>query len=91
MRIGALVAGVPLGLAAFATELGAHAVHMSLECLRESLVHDAHARGLEAWVYTVNHPDDHALCARLGVDAVFSDFPDRGLGIAAPAPAQRSR
>ena len=84
VRLGALVAGVPLGLAAFAAELGAHAVHMSLECLRAGFVRDAQARGLEAWVYTVNHPDDHALCARLGVDAVFSDVPDRGLGVAPP-------
>jgi glycerophosphoryl diester phosphodiesterase len=79
VRLGALVAGVPLGLARFATELGAHAVHMSLECLRAAMVRDAHARGLEAWVYTVNHADDVALCARLGVDAVFSDYPERGI------------
>ena len=85
VRVGALVAGVPLGLAAFATALGAHAVHMSLECLREPFVRDARERGLEAWVYTVNHPDDVALCARLGVDAVFSDYPDRALGVAARA------
>ena len=91
VRLGALVAGVPLGLAAFAVELGAHAVHMSLECLRPPFVRDAHARGLEAWVYTVNHRDDHAHCARLGVDAVFSDHPDRGLGVPAPARARRGR
>lgn len=85
VRRGALVAGVPLGLAAFGTELGAHAVHVSLECLRAAMVRDAHARGMEAWVYTVNHADDVALCARLGVDAVFSDHPDRALAAAARA------
>jgi glycerophosphoryl diester phosphodiesterase len=77
LRRGALVAGVPLGYAAFATELAAHSVHMSVECLRRAFVDDAHARGLEAWVYTVNHPDDARLARTLGVDAVFSDVPDR--------------
>jgi glycerophosphoryl diester phosphodiesterase len=75
LRRGALVAGVPLGHAAFATELGAHSVHMSLECLRAPFIGDAHRRGMEVWVYTVNHTDDLAMVRALGVDAVFTDFP----------------
>jgi glycerophosphoryl diester phosphodiesterase len=75
LRRGALVAGAPLGHAAFAAELAAHSVHMSLECLRAPFVDDAHRRGMEVWVYTVNHADDLALVHALGVEAVFTDFP----------------
>ncbi|HEU4631979.1 MAG TPA: glycerophosphodiester phosphodiesterase family protein [Gemmatimonadaceae bacterium] len=75
VRRGALVAGVPLGYAAFAEALGAHAVHMSLECLRAPFVADAQRRGLEVWVYTVNHADDLAMLHALGVEAVFTDYP----------------
>lgn len=75
LRRGTLVAGVPLGYAAFAEALGAHSVHMSLECLRAPFVDDAHRRGMEVWVYTVNHADDLALVRALGVEAVFTDYP----------------
>ena len=77
VRRGALVAGVPLDPAAFAAALHAHAVHMSVECLRPAFVADAKARGLEVWVYTVNHPDDARLVRAAGADALFTDFPYR--------------
>jgi glycerophosphoryl diester phosphodiesterase len=77
LRRGALVAGVPLGYAAFAAALDAHSVHMSAEFLRPAFVEDAHRRGMAAWVYTVNHPDDARLVRAMGVDAVFTDVPDR--------------
>jgi glycerophosphoryl diester phosphodiesterase len=76
VRRGALVAGVPLGYAAFARDLGAHSVHMSAEFLRAPFVDDAHRRGMVVWVYTVNRPDDAARVRALGADGVFSDVPD---------------
>jgi glycerophosphoryl diester phosphodiesterase len=41
------------------------------------LVADAHQRGLKMFVYTVNEPKDLAAMRTLGVDGVFSDFPER--------------
>lgn len=75
--VAALVCGVPLDWAACAIELGAQALNISAEFADPRLIHDAHARGLKVYAYTVNHPADIAALADLGVDGVFSDYPDR--------------
>lgn len=77
VRIGALTGGIPLGYASFAESLNAWSVHASIEFVNREFVADAHARGLKMFVYTVNHPDDFAWLRRIGVDGVFTDFPDR--------------
>lgn len=78
--VGALYCGVPLDWAGLALELGASSLNISGEFVDTRLVADAHARGLKINVYTVNHPDDIALMRQLGVDGVFSDYPERVLG-----------
>jgi glycerophosphoryl diester phosphodiesterase len=77
--VGLVEAGVPLNLAAAATRLGAKALSMALAFPEPRLVRDAHRRGLKVYVYTVNAPDDLARMRALGVDGVFTDFPDRAL------------
>ena len=52
---------------------------MSIEFIDRLFVEDAHQRGLKVFVYTVNHPDDIERMYQLGVDGVFSDYPDRVL------------
>lgn len=79
--IAALVCGVPLDWAACAVELGAQALNVSAEFADARLLHDAHARGLKMYVYTVNHPDDMRRLRAAGFDGVFSDYPDRVLSI----------
>lgn len=75
--IGALLCGVPLDWAGVAVELGASTLNLSDEFVDEQLIADAHARGLKVWVYTVNHPDEMARMKALGVDGIFTDYPDR--------------
>lgn len=75
--VAALVCGVPLDWAACAVELGASALNISAEFADARLIHDAHSRGLQVFAYTVNHPDDIASLHKLGIDGVFSDYPDR--------------
>ena len=77
--LGVLLCGVPLNLAAAVTELGAAACSLDLEFADPALIADAHARGARVFVYTVNEPDDFARMKALGVDGVFTDFPDRAL------------
>jgi len=77
IRIGALIDKTPRGLAQFAEELGAWALHASKRCVMRELVADAHQRGLKVFVYTVNEPKEIATMRMLGVDGVFSDFPER--------------
>jgi glycerophosphoryl diester phosphodiesterase len=47
------------------------------------LVELAHGRDLGVWVWTVNDPREMQRLAALGVDAIFSDYPER---FAAPTP-----
>ena len=77
IRTGALVEKTPRGLAAFAEKIGAWSLNPGQRCVTPELVADAHARGLKVFVYTVNRPQEIAALAALGVDGVFTDFPER--------------
>jgi len=77
IRIGALIDKVPPGLAAFAEQLGAWSLHPGKRCVTPELVADAHRRGLKVLVFTINKPAEIAAMAALGVDGVFTDFPER--------------
>ena len=79
LRCGALMAGLPLGQARFASELGAFSVHMSRDFIDAPFVDDAHARGLRVYIYTIYDRADLDYMRRLGVDGVFTDVPELGL------------
>ena len=79
IKLGALIKGLLVDDAKFAEDLGAFSVHPSLDCVDQRFVDDAHTRGLQVYVYTVNHPEDIDKMHKLGVDGVFIDFPERVL------------
>ncbi|MFT7219635.1 MAG: glycerophosphoryl diester phosphodiesterase [Candidatus Azotimanducaceae bacterium] len=64
-----------------AESLGAYSVNFSLKDVDQALVDLAHARGYKIFVYTVNKPKDIQTILNLGVDGIFSDFPDRVLSL----------
>ncbi len=77
--IGVLLCGVPLDWASCATELGANSLNISDEFVDERIIADAHSRDLKVFVYTVNHPDEIARMKAIGVDGIFTDYPDLAL------------
>lgn len=77
IRIGALCCAEPVKLAKFASKLNAYSVNPSLEFVTKEFVNDAHTRELKVFVYTVNHPEDITRMRDMGVDGVFSNYPDR--------------
>jgi len=77
IRIGVLIVKTPRGLARFAENLGAWSLHADKHCVTPELVADAQRRGLKVFVFTVNEPEEIVLQRALGVDGVFSDFPER--------------
>ncbi|WGZ92329.1 MAG: glycerophosphodiester phosphodiesterase family protein [Candidatus Thiocaldithrix dubininis] len=83
IKIGALLCGLPIDNAAFAECMGVYSVNMSIEFIDRLFVEDAHQRGLKVFIYTVNHPEDIKRMYQLGVDGVFSDYPDRVLAFIA--------
>ena len=74
---GALIVGLPIDNAAFAEKLGCYSVHLCIDFIDEVFVEDAHKRGLKVFVFTVNEPEDIARMELLGVDGVFTDYPER--------------
>jgi glycerophosphoryl diester phosphodiesterase len=77
INTGVLIYHLPHDLAKIGEELAAYSLNVSKEFLTKQLVTDAHNRGLKLFVYTVNTPEDITGVVSLGVDGVFSNFPDR--------------
>jgi glycerophosphoryl diester phosphodiesterase len=77
IRLGALIMKAPRGLAKFAETLGAWSLNIDKRRVTPKLVADAQGRGLKVFVFTVNRPGEIARMKKLGVDGVFSDFPER--------------
>lgn len=75
LAIGALTACIPLDYCEFATQLGAVSVHCDRAFIDDRLVLDAHQRGLEVFVYTVNDQREALRLKALGVDGIFCNFP----------------
>lgn len=77
INIGGLIVGIPVDYAEFAEKLGAAAINVSDEFIDQKYVDDAHRRGLTMNVFTVNDADDMLRMQKLGVDGIFTNFPDR--------------
>jgi len=59
--------------------LGAWSLNLSRRIVDAATVTAAHARGLRVLVYTVNDADEVRRMLSLGVDGIFSDYPDLAL------------
>ena len=62
---------------AFAETLGAWSLNCDVDFVDETLVADAHRRGLKVLVYTVDEVSDGDALAAMGVDGIFTNRPDR--------------
>ncbi|MDG1731625.1 MAG: glycerophosphodiester phosphodiesterase family protein [Thalassotalea sp.] len=79
LNIGALTASSPIDYAAFAEQLNAYSVHIDIDFVSANFIDDAHQRGLQVYVYTVDDEIDIIEMHRLGVDGIFSNYPTRSL------------
>ena len=77
ISIGVLGREYPQEAIYFAREIGAFSVHIALESVNAKQVETVHGEGRSFFVFTVNDPDDIEEMYELGVDGVFSDYPDR--------------
>lgn len=62
-----------------ALDLGAYSVHLAMSQASAARVATIGAAGLRCLVYTANQPADIARLRDIGVDGVFTDFPERVL------------
>ncbi len=77
VRIGALINFIPRSIDMIAERFNAFSVHPHLRYASQRLVEHAHEKGLEVYVWVVNEPDDIERMKSMGVDGIFSDYPDR--------------
>ena len=77
IKLGAMMVGLPLDGAAFAVSLGAYSVHLSFDFIDRKFINDAHSRGFRVFVFTVNYPEDIKKMRDLGVDGIFTNYPER--------------
>jgi glycerophosphoryl diester phosphodiesterase len=75
--LGVLLYGYPINTPEIARAIGAYSVHLNLEMITPKRVSTLHQAGLKVFVYTVNELSDIQAMRSVGVDGVFSDFPDR--------------
>ncbi|UJF21772.1 glycerophosphodiester phosphodiesterase [Shewanella sp. OMA3-2] len=83
--VAPLLGGIPLDLAKSVTDLQAYSVHIDLSFISQALIDDAHQRGAKVYVYTVDNPDDIRALKAIGVDGVFSNYPDKAKAALAQA------
>ena len=83
IRIGLLLTRPSRLYSVSARRVRAWSVHPALRYVTARFVEDAHRRGWRVLVYTVNEPAALERMRALGVDGVFTDFPER---VARPAP-----
>jgi glycerophosphoryl diester phosphodiesterase len=80
IRLGVLTVKAPRDLTPLMEDLRAWSLHAGKDYVTPGLVEDAHRLGLKLLVFTVNEPEEIAAMRALGVDGVFSDFPERVVG-----------
>lgn len=77
IKIGIIIGGLRRHYKKFAQRCATYSVHPRIDLVNEEFLRSAHQRGLKVFVYTVNQPDDIARLEAMGVDGVFTDFPER--------------
>jgi len=76
-RIAVLTEGDPLEALDVAAELKAEAINPQHTQLNGENVAKIHEAGYKVYTWTVNDPAEFQRLVSIGVDGVFSDFPDR--------------
>jgi glycerophosphoryl diester phosphodiesterase len=76
IKIGALISSIPEHFGRFAEIIGVYSVHISKKSINRQFVVDAHEKGIKVFVFTVNSGEDVALMQSLGVDGIFTDYPE---------------
>ncbi|MBN2420024.1 MAG: glycerophosphodiester phosphodiesterase, partial [Deltaproteobacteria bacterium] len=57
----------------------AYSINQHISSVNNDFVIDVHNRGMKVFVYTVNNQNDIKRMIAMGVDGVFTDYPDRVL------------
>ena len=76
IRTGLIVEKGFLHTVRSAEKLGAYSIHPRFESINRRFVEEAHLRGLKVFVFTVNCTEEIERIRLLGVNGVFTDYPE---------------
>lgn len=77
IKIGALLACLPVDYAQFIKKLEAYSINPSCDFINKEFVDDAQSRGYKVFVWDIKDKDEIEYIKSLGVDGIFLDFPDK--------------
>ena len=77
IAIAVLTEGNPIEAIPMAKELGAVAINPHYKMLTKENVEEIKGEGFKIYTYTVNEPEDIEKIQDLGVDGIFTNFPER--------------
>ena len=77
VRIGILFHKIKEDPIVTAQRMEAYSIHLSYAQLSEEMISKAHQAGLKVFTYTINKQKHMQKAIELGVDGVFSNYPDR--------------
>jgi glycerophosphoryl diester phosphodiesterase len=76
INIGIIIGSRQRRYKKFTRRFATYSVHAHIDLVNADFITDSHQSGLKVFVYTVNHPDDIARLEAMGVDGIFTDFPE---------------
>jgi glycerophosphoryl diester phosphodiesterase len=79
IRLGILTQTALANELDFAASLDAFSINPYFKPLLPRFVDDAHTCGIKVYPYTVNEPEDLARMTAMGVDGIFTNYPERVL------------
>ncbi|MBU0713622.1 glycerophosphodiester phosphodiesterase [bacterium] len=77
IKIGILLYGVPLDFEQIKHIIKPYSINISIDFISRSIVDIIHEKELNVFIFTVNFEDEIQWMLDLGVDGVFTDYPDR--------------
>lgn len=77
LKIGVLAENSIKKRSFFAKKIGAYSFHPQITLVSEELVNELHKKDIKVFVWTVNDKNDIKKMESIGVDGIFSDFPDK--------------
>jgi len=77
VKISALIGHLPAENAKFAEYLPFYSLNLDYFFVTKEFVEDAHNKGFKVLVYTVNDEENLKKMKDLGVDGIFSNYPDK--------------
>ena len=81
LTVAHLISHYPAEPDTYFSSLPGHMVNMALDMVDSALIAAAQQQGKKVWIYTVNTEADMKVCALMGADGIFTNYPAKGIQV----------